>query len=314
MSIRNVFLYWYGKEYKLVSILRKLMYLHSINGKGYKIHLINNDNVQNYIKNIPNYFSKLLPAHKADFVRVNVICDYGGIWLDSDTIVLDSLDSLFDIIETKKGFFILENNKELCNGVFGSKKKTHLMIEWKKNMINILDEKQENISWRSIGISILEKLHKNNKTLYNNYKIFNGLDNLYPINWDDCVDEFINKPYENYKNIIRKFQPLVVIVNSVYKKIENKSIREILEGNMPINYFINKSIQNMNLLGHVNICEIFKYNDNKFKQWIKRFYKNKTTKTNKITKNNKITKKKYTLCNLKKSNISSKTLKNKSKK
>lgn len=31
----------------------------------------------------------MCPAHQADFVRVNVICDYGGIWLDSDTLVLE---------------------------------------------------------------------------------------------------------------------------------------------------------------------------------------------------------------------------------
>ena len=58
------------------------------------------------------------PAHQADFVRVNVICDYGGIWLDSDTLVLDSLDSLFDIIDNKDGFLIKENNKILWNGIF----------------------------------------------------------------------------------------------------------------------------------------------------------------------------------------------------
>ena len=68
------------------------------------------------------------PTHQADFVRVNVICDYGGIWLDSDTLVLDSLDSLFDILETKSGFFIKQNNSHLCNGIFGSNPKTLLMI------------------------------------------------------------------------------------------------------------------------------------------------------------------------------------------
>ena len=39
------------------------------------------------IENIPKYFYDLCPAHQADFVRVHVICDYGGIWLDSDTLI-----------------------------------------------------------------------------------------------------------------------------------------------------------------------------------------------------------------------------------
>jgi len=86
MDSRNIFLYWVGNEYKLISILRKLIYLHSTNGKGYKVHLINEKNINDYIQNIPDYFTKLCKANQADFVRVNVICDYGGIWLDSDTI------------------------------------------------------------------------------------------------------------------------------------------------------------------------------------------------------------------------------------
>ena len=34
---RNIFLYWTGKEYKLISILRNLIYLHSTNGLGYNV-------------------------------------------------------------------------------------------------------------------------------------------------------------------------------------------------------------------------------------------------------------------------------------
>lgn len=246
-TTRNIFLYWCGSEYKLISILRDLIYLHSKNGKGYKVHLISDNNINEYIKNIPEYFSKLCYAHQADFVRVHVICDYGGIWLDSDTLVLDSLDSLFDLIDKKNGFFIKENNEYLWNGIFGSKANLPIMNEWKKKMMIILDDKQDKINWTEIGNTILKNLYEKDLTLFDNYEIFNGLDNLYPINWNNCVSEFIEKPYDNYKNIVREYQPLVVLVNSVYRKIENMSKLEILQGNMPINYFINKSLKNKTL-------------------------------------------------------------------
>jgi hypothetical protein len=242
---RNVYLYWVGKEFKLITILRDLIYLHSTNGIGYKVHLITDKNIGKYIKNIPDYFSSLCPAHQADFVRVHVICDYGGIWLDSDTIVVDKLDSLFDLIEKKNGFFIKENNIHLVNGVFGSKKQTELMLQWKSQITDVLNSKTaKNIKWTDIGSSLLKKIYDSNKTVYTEYEIFEGLDNLYPIYYKFCVNEFIEKPYDNYKNIVRKYQPLVVLVNSVYKKLEDKTEKEILEGNMPINYFINKSFEN----------------------------------------------------------------------
>ena len=54
------------------------------------------------------------------------------------------------------------------------------------------------------------------------------------------------KEYENYKTILRSYQPLIILVNSVYKKLENLTEKEILDGSMPLNYFINKSFGNNN--------------------------------------------------------------------
>jgi len=240
---RNIFIYWIGKDFKLISILRKIMYLHSSSGNGYNINFINDKNINNYILNIPDYFYKLCPAHQADFVRVNVICDYGGIYIDSDTLIIEKLDSLFDILEKKNGFFIKQNNEHLWNGIFGSRKNTPLMIEWKNYMLKLLEIKKENIYWCEIGNDLLEYINYVKSNLYDDYEIFNGLDNLYPFNYNLCVDEFIDKPYDNYKNIIREYQPLLVLVKSVYEKIENMTEIDIITGKMPINYFINKSLK-----------------------------------------------------------------------
>jgi hypothetical protein len=244
MNTRNIFLYWVGNDYSLISILRELIVLHSTNGKGYTVTLITDKNISNYIKNIPSYFTKLCPAHQADFVRVNVICDYGGIWLDSDTLVLESLDTLFNLIESKDGFFIKQNNNILWNGIFGSKPNTLVMNKWKSKMLDILDKRRGRIDWTTIGNELLESMYNEDKSLYYNYTIFNGLDNLYPVNWDNCVAEFIDNPYENYKNIVREYQPLIVLVSSVYTRLKSMSQEEILNGNMPLNYFIKKSFEN----------------------------------------------------------------------
>jgi len=154
---------------------------------------------------------------------------------------------LFDIIENKSGFFIKENNIILCNGIFGSQPNTELMLEWKTQMIEILNLKQNTITWSEIGSKLLKNIYNDKMQLYDNYTIFNGLDNLYPVNWNNCVTEYIDKPYDNYKKIIRDYQPMVILVNSVYKKIEYMTEEEILNGNMPLNYFINKSFENMKL-------------------------------------------------------------------
>jgi GR25 family glycosyltransferase involved in LPS biosynthesis len=240
----NIYLYWVGNEYNLLKILKNLIYLHSKSGYGYNVNIINHNNIKMYIKDLPNNFYKLNYAHQADYVRVNVLCNNGGIWLDSDTIIMGSLDSLFNIINSKDGFFIKEDNKVLCNGIFGTKSNTFLMIEW-KNQLNDIVNKKDKINWSEIGSSMLESIKNKYPNYFNNYQIFNGLDNMYPVNWNNCVSEFIEKPYENYKTILRSYQPLIILVNSVYKKLENLTEKEILDGNMPLNYFINKSLGNI---------------------------------------------------------------------
>lgn len=244
---KNVFLYWVGKDFKLIKILRDLIIQHSKINDGYNVHLINHNNINKYIKDVPDYFYNLKPAHQADFVRINVICEYGGIYLDSDTLILDSLNSLFDIIHNKDGFFIIENDEIICNGVFGSKKNTELMKTLKTEMLGILESKKESIGWTEIGGSLLQRLHNTKPHLYDKYEIFNGLQTMYPVNWNLCVDRLLKEPYEKYVDYVKEFQPLLILVNSVYKEMETLTYDEILNGNTPLNYFINKSFENLKI-------------------------------------------------------------------
>lgn len=237
-------MYWIGRTYSLLNILRRLIELHSTSGAGYTINVINHDNVKSYVPDLPECFYSLLPAHQADFVRVSVLCERGGIWMDADTIVMGSLDPLFDILKTKDGFFVKENNLALWNGVFGTRPNTPLMRVWRNRIRNTLDIKGAGIGWTDIGHSCLAYIFDNAPQYYTNYTIFNGLDTMYPVNWTECVNDFLKKPYENYKTLVRDFQPFVVLVNSVYKSLEHASEQQILDAKMPLNYFINKSIEN----------------------------------------------------------------------
>jgi hypothetical protein len=240
--MNNIYLYWVGNEYKLIRKLRQLIYMHSTNGKGYKVNLINDKNVKNYINYLPDNFYKLSPVHQADVARVCILCDKGGIWLDSDTIVVDKLDDLFDIINKKDGFFIKEQAL-LCNGIFGTKPNTNIMKEWKENILKTIN-KTTNITGTELGSYVLKHIRERKSEYFNNYHIFEGTSDLYPIIWNLCVNEFLEKPYDNYKQIEKPFQPLIILVNRVYKELEKYSLENIMNGKRPLNYFIEKSYKN----------------------------------------------------------------------
>ena len=248
-TLRNIFIYWVGYEYKLIKILRRIMELNCTKGAGYNLVLIDENNIYDYI-DVPHYFRKLQPAHQADYLRVNVLCEFGGIWLDSDTIVMDSLDSLFDIFKKKDGFFIKQNNEVISNGIFGTKPNTTLMKSWKEDIKNILEMKNDNIEWEEIGNKYLQNKYETTD-YFCNYEIFNGLDTVYPVNWNNCYMEFLDKPYDNYKNLIREYQPFIILVNSVYKAYESVS-----RLNTPLHYFINKAFENMTHIIDYKFVEI----------------------------------------------------------
>ena len=139
--------------------------------------------------------------------------------------------------------FILQKQNDVLNGVFGSKPNTEIMKRWRFLALQKLDQTEGKINWTGIGGNILNDIFwDKHRYLYDNYTIFNGADNMYPVYWTKCVAEFIHKPYENYKNIEKEYQPLIILVNSVYRTLANQTEAEILQGNSPISYFLNKSM------------------------------------------------------------------------
>lgn len=245
--MRNVFLYWVGKEYKVIRRLRNLIYMHSMFGTAYTVHLIDDKNVHTYIPDLPPSFSKLKPAHQADYVRVYTVCTYGGIWLDADTIVMESLDPLFRLLEDSDGFFIRQNNEGLCNGVFGSRAGTTVMTKWLDAIdarLNDTTIDTKKMDFLELGATFLNKTLEKSPQDFRDYVLFDGLDTMYPVNWDKCLEEYVERPYDHSKTLIRPFQPLVILVNSVYTKLESKTDQEIDEARIPLNYFLNKSYSN----------------------------------------------------------------------
>jgi len=241
--MRNVFIFWEGYEFALIKVLRDLIILHSSHGKGYTLHVINHSNIKDYIK-LPPIFFELPIVQQSDYLRVRLVAEYGGIWLDSDTLVMSSLDPLFDILEEQDGFLLLEGN-HLWNGVFGSRKETTLINAWKEYNEMKLETVIKDVSknYFALGGGALQHLKIEHPEYYDSYKVFKGVDNMYPVMWNKCCDEFLKKPYDNYKTIEKSFQPLIVLVNSVYRAFPRSTTKEdILNNNeMPLSYFIKKS-------------------------------------------------------------------------
>jgi len=237
---RNVFIYWIGEEYSLIKLLRKLMIKYQESGEGYTLHHITPENINNYLDDIPDYFFDLLPAHQADYLRIYCLYKYGGIWLDSDIIMMNNLDYYFDLLKRYDGF--LQLHHQISISFIGSNKNNPLMLEWLNNAKSILDNKKKNIHWTEIGTTLIESMKYKNSNLFSKTHFINAFNETYPVTWDKCLSEFVEKPYDNYKNLITKNrQDIVIIVNSVYKHLKDWNELDILNSDLPISYFLRLS-------------------------------------------------------------------------
>ena len=70
---RNVFTYWEGSNYKLLTILHEIKTRFSSNNKRFNLVSLSEKNIDQYCDFKPKNFDSLSLAHKADFYRVYLI-------------------------------------------------------------------------------------------------------------------------------------------------------------------------------------------------------------------------------------------------
>jgi hypothetical protein len=238
---RNAFIYWAGHDYSLITLLRRIMVRHADEGRNYVLHHVTPENARRYLDDLPECFDTLCPVQQADVVRVLLVCRYGGLWLDSDTLVMDGLGGLFDLLRDGRGFFVTEEKTRLCSGIFGSQPRTPLMEAWRRFVLDTMQAKGAGIEWGEIGFQYLTRV-AGDPVLLRDYTILDGLATVYPVDWHRCVHQFVLRPFDTWHEHEREFQPAIVLVNAVYKLLEPLTTDEILRSRFPLNHFLDRSL------------------------------------------------------------------------
>lgn len=204
------------------------------------MHLVTRQTVRHYLPDLPSCFDRIGPVMQADYIRVNVLARYSGIWMDSDNIVMNGLDSLFSRLDTLDGFLVRDVSGRLCNALIGANAGTGYITAWKDGIDKVLHDSGGRVVDHDIGANVLDILGDPSSQRMD---VLSGPATVYPVYWDRCVKEFIQSPYEHYKTIIREDQDCVFLIHTVYQALENMSERAIMSRSYPLNYFINESIR-----------------------------------------------------------------------
>lgn len=91
----NIFTYWNSTELPLLN--KYCIQTWEKHNPECKIILLNNDNLDEYVKTLPNNFNKLIVQHKSDYIRTYLLYHYGGVWIDCTIIINTHLSNIFDL-------------------------------------------------------------------------------------------------------------------------------------------------------------------------------------------------------------------------
>ena len=174
-----IWLYWENKPNETMPSYLKLcldtIYKHC--SIDFNIIILDEKTVFDYLPNLRTDLNKLLIAQKTDYIRIKLLYEYGGLWLDIDTIVMSSLKPIITKLKTYdfvgfgcSGKFCTNGYSKPSNGALACKKNNILM----KNILNDLDSKLDkqidNYEYKSLGKYVIWK-HLN-ILLNKNYKYY----------------------------------------------------------------------------------------------------------------------------------------------
>jgi hypothetical protein len=159
----KVFIYW-DKGLEGMPPMIRHIYQHNLTmGRrfGFQVVLLSDRNVGQYIKLHPR-FQHLRPNFKSDFIRYEVLHRYGGIYFDTDTIIIKNLNRLFKEFRAQKGkdaILDIEFGQKIgCCGLV-MKSKT-VCSEFCRRFVHNRLDRPEKLQWTAIGPDTVTALYK----------------------------------------------------------------------------------------------------------------------------------------------------------
>lgn len=157
MSIpKRIHYCWYGHQ-KIPSLLKKCIESWEEYLPDYEFILWNETNSDFDCEYVKRAYEEKRWAFVSDYMRLKVIYEYGGFYLDTDMFLINDLDPFLK----DSCFFVAEHSKSIGAGIFGA--------EADHNFIKLCLDRYREPFEKFIGIPYLL-----NRVFQANYKVFTG--------------------------------------------------------------------------------------------------------------------------------------------
>lgn len=98
---KTIWTFWENNETHDNFIINKCIKTWYDFNKDWNIIILNNNNLEKYIKNIPNKLNNYSIQNRSDFYRIYILYYYGGVWLDTSIFFNISIDYFIKDNENK---------------------------------------------------------------------------------------------------------------------------------------------------------------------------------------------------------------------
>jgi hypothetical protein len=226
----KLFTYWEGYKPDYIKLCENIISKQICYNIEY--HPINDINLYDYLSEneLPINLKHInCLAHKADYIRCCLIYKYGGIWLDSDQILVSDLSEVLDLLKTNDYVTYECEKNQPSIGFFSANSDNILLQKWKLSMETLMSKKSE-FHWVELGYDllypILQDLLVTNKLKYYAYDAHTS---FAPLEWTQHDKFFQDGDLETLH------LKSVMLYNSKFPDwFKNMSQEEILRNNFLI--------------------------------------------------------------------------------
>jgi mannosyltransferase OCH1-like enzyme len=243
----NIWIYWDNPVGKTTPNYIQLCWesIRKHCGVDFNINLVTTNNIKDFLPSIgEEFFSLSQINNKSNYLRYNLLKEYGGIWLDSDIIILKNIKPLTNILNNEINLIATASpqysyGQPECGLIIS--KPNGKVITKAADIINkkiASNPKGFNFPWGSMGPSILRQAVQGEK-----YKHLPS-NLIMPIGWEQAnrfqTRELLKLTYnENiysymlYHEMFRRYKSSIL----------NMTKRELYESKMLISQIFRKAIR-----------------------------------------------------------------------
>lgn len=166
--------------------------------KDFEIRVVSRKEARQLL-NPPEIWDKFIhPAHRSDFVRAGLLSKFGGMWLDSDLIIIQNLRAIERLVK-RSGFvgYSPYSARRPEIGFLASTAQHPIITGWYDEMTEYIIEKNKvDFHWLEIGQTMLNKYTLNDMEWedlhYSTFSPIRGVDKQLFFREDLDIKNYIN--------------------------------------------------------------------------------------------------------------------------